>query len=136
MKLDPPSRQKVRVHELAAELGWTSRQLLVELSRRNELVKSVASTLEAPVVRAIRREFAPAAAKPGPDNAYAPELYGRSVDAAATDESDESNFVLPLGKSSELGMGLAVQTIDLAYVERPLDSAMPQRSGQRPSAGR
>jgi hypothetical protein len=90
MNLSPPPRQKVRVHELAAELGWTSRQLLAELCRRGEFVKSAASTLEAPVVRAIRREFAAAVAKPGPDNAYASELYGRSVDAAAKDDPDES----------------------------------------------
>ena len=59
MKLNPPPKHKTRVHEFAAELGWTSRQLLAELSHRGEFVKSAASPLEAPVVRAIRRDFAP-----------------------------------------------------------------------------
>jgi hypothetical protein len=90
MKLNPPPRQKVRVHELAAELGWTSRQLLAELCDRGEFVRSAASTLEAPVVRAIRRELAPAVAKPDLDNVYASELYGRSVDAVAKNDPDES----------------------------------------------
>jgi hypothetical protein len=47
----------VQVHELARELGWTSRQPLADLSRRGEFVKSTASQLEAPVVRAIKQEF-------------------------------------------------------------------------------
>jgi hypothetical protein len=58
MKLNPPQRLTVRVHELARELGWTSGQLLDELRQRGEFVKSVSSVLEAPVVRAIRVDFA------------------------------------------------------------------------------
>ena len=53
-------------------------------------MKSAASTLEAPVVRAIRRDFAPTPATSQADEAYAPESYGRSVGAAAVDEPDES----------------------------------------------
>jgi len=90
MKLNPPPRHKLRVHELAAELGWTSRQLLAELAKRGEFVKSAASTLEAPVVRAIRRDFAPTPATSQADEAYAPGSYGRSVSAAAVEEPDES----------------------------------------------
>jgi hypothetical protein len=90
MKLNARPRKKVRVHELAAELGWTSRQLLAELSSRGEFVKSAASTLEAPVVRAIRSEFAPAVNKPDLDHPRASELYGRSVDAIAKDDPGES----------------------------------------------
>ncbi len=90
MKLPSRPRQKLRVHELAAELGWTSRQLLAELANRGEFVKSAASTLEAPVVRAIRRDFAPTPATLEADDAYAPESYGRSVGATAVDEPDES----------------------------------------------
>jgi nitroreductase len=58
MNLNPPPRQTMRVHELAAELGWTSRQLIAEFCRRGEYVKSAASALEAPVVRDIQRDFA------------------------------------------------------------------------------
>jgi hypothetical protein len=57
-------------------------------SRRVREVRSEHS--RGPVVRAIRREFAPAVAKPDLDNACASELYGRSVDAAARDDPDES----------------------------------------------
>lgn len=90
MKLNPPPRRKLRVHELAAELGWTSRQLLAELNDRGEFVKSAASTLEAPVVRAIRRDFAPTPAPPHEEDVYRPESYGRSSSATAADKADES----------------------------------------------
>lgn len=90
MKLNPPPRHKLRVHELAAELGWTSRQLLAELADRGEFVKSAASSLEAPVVREIRRDFAPTPAPPHEEDVYPHESYGRSAGVTAVDEPDES----------------------------------------------
>jgi hypothetical protein len=90
MKLNPRPRHKLRVHELAAELGWTSRQLLAELANRGEYVKSAASSLEAPVVREIRRVFAPTPAPPHEEDVYPHESYGRSAEFTAVDEPDES----------------------------------------------
>lgn len=87
MKLNSPPRRKVRVHELARELGWTSRQLLAELSRRGEFVKSAASQLEAPVIRAIRQEFGTGGDGPHPDAIVNPEMYGRSAEPL-TDNGD------------------------------------------------
>jgi translation initiation factor IF-2-like protein len=80
----------VRVHELARELGWTPRQLLEELSRRGEFVKSAASTLEAPTVRAIRRDFAAVSDGSDLESTVTPEMYGRSAESHATEESDDS----------------------------------------------
>ena len=75
---------KARVHELAKELGVTSKEVLARLSEQGEFVKSASSTVEAPVARRLREalgggkpakaaEKAPAAngsaaapAKPGP----------------------------------------------------------------------
>lgn len=85
MKLSPPPRQKVPVYELARELGWTSRQLLAELSRRGEFVKSAASQLEAPIVRAIRQEFGAVGERPDPEATVAPAMYGRSTESLAED---------------------------------------------------
>lgn len=45
---------KVRVHELAKEIGMTSKKLLEVLSECGEFVKSASSTIEAPVVRKAR----------------------------------------------------------------------------------
>lgn len=49
---------KARVHELAKELGVTSKQLLETLNEQGEFVKSASSTVEAPVARRIRKQFA------------------------------------------------------------------------------
>jgi acetyl esterase/lipase len=70
----------MRVHELAAELGWTSRQLIAELCRRGEYVTSAASALEAPVVRNIRRDFAVLSEKPDRDASVAADTYGNSAE--------------------------------------------------------
>lgn len=86
----------MRVHELARELGWTSRQLLAELSRRGEFVKSAASQLEAPVVRAIRQEFS-AVGEPDPDATVAPAMYGRSAEPLTNE--DETGFAEELARA-------------------------------------
>ncbi|WP_122261545.1 translation initiation factor IF-2 [Ornithinimicrobium cerasi] len=54
---------KVRVYELAKELGVESKELLAHLKQQGEFVRSASSTIEPPVVRKIR-ENPPAAAKP------------------------------------------------------------------------
>ncbi|ORV53978.1 translation initiation factor IF-2 [Mycobacterium europaeum] len=63
---------KARVHELAKELGVTSKEVLARLNEQGEFVKSASSTVEAPVARRLRESFGggkPApqkpAAKPG-----------------------------------------------------------------------
>lgn len=48
---------KVRVHELAKEIGVTSKKLLQVLKDNGEFVKSASSTIEAPVVRKAREYF-------------------------------------------------------------------------------
>ncbi|GAA5056137.1 translation initiation factor IF-2 [Nocardia callitridis] len=45
---------KARVHELAKELGVTSKELLAKLKEQGEFVKSASSTVEAPVARRLR----------------------------------------------------------------------------------
>ncbi|MGB9035593.1 MAG: translation initiation factor IF-2 N-terminal domain-containing protein, partial [Paeniglutamicibacter sp.] len=60
---------KVRVHELAKELGITSKDAVAKLQEMGEFVRSASSTIEAPVVRKLRTAFpnaAPAAPKAAP----------------------------------------------------------------------
>ncbi|NCD19395.1 MAG: translation initiation factor IF-2 [Actinobacteria bacterium] len=61
---------KLRVHELAKELGVDSKTVLAKLNELGEFVKSASSTVEAPVVRRLREAFPPTvdepAAKPAP----------------------------------------------------------------------
>jgi translation initiation factor IF-2 len=57
---------KARVHELAKELGVTSKEVLARLNEQGEFVKSASSTVEAPVARRLRESFGgskPAAAE-------------------------------------------------------------------------
>ena len=62
---------KLRVHELAKELGITSKELMGRLKEAGEFVKSSSSSLEPPVVRSMREKFA--AAKPKADAKPAPK---------------------------------------------------------------
>ncbi len=48
---------KARVHQLAKELGVTSKEVLARLSEQGEFVKSASSTVEAPVARRLRESF-------------------------------------------------------------------------------
>lgn len=57
---------KARVHELAKELGVSSKEVLARLNEQGEFVKSASSTVEAPVARRLRESFGgskPAATK-------------------------------------------------------------------------
>ncbi|WP_431879327.1 translation initiation factor IF-2 [Amycolatopsis sacchari] len=56
---------KARVHELAKELGVTSKEVLAKLKEQGEFVKSASSTVEAPVARRLRDAFTAGGGKPG-----------------------------------------------------------------------
>ncbi|WP_156174225.1 translation initiation factor IF-2 N-terminal domain-containing protein, partial [Mycobacterium nebraskense] len=55
---------KARVHELAKELGVTSKEVLARLNDQGEFVKSASSTVEAPVARRLRESFGGGKAAP------------------------------------------------------------------------
>ncbi|MFD4295545.1 translation initiation factor IF-2 N-terminal domain-containing protein, partial [Rhodococcus sp. NPDC058532] len=57
---------KARVHELAKELGVTSKELLARLKEQGEFVKSASSTVEAPVARRLRESFPSAKGEAAP----------------------------------------------------------------------
>ncbi|MCG7244519.1 translation initiation factor IF-2 [Corynebacterium sp. ACRPX] len=48
---------KLRVHELAKQLGVTSKELLAELKAQGEFVKTASSTVEPPVVRKMKKVY-------------------------------------------------------------------------------
>jgi hypothetical protein len=90
MRLDPPPKRTTRVHELARELGWPPNQLVDELNRRGEFVRSAMSTIEAPVVRAIRREFAAVRPEADPEELLQADLYGDSAASEPTETFAEA----------------------------------------------
>ncbi|ALE91658.1 translation initiation factor IF-2 [Arthrobacter alpinus] len=55
---------KARVHELAKELGITSKEAVSKLQELGEFVRSASSTIEAPVVKKLRDAFPGAPAAP------------------------------------------------------------------------
>jgi translation initiation factor IF-2 len=93
---------KVRVHELAKELGVESKVVLATLKDMGEFVKSASSTVEAPVVRRLNEQFGEelraqaaakatksakkAPAKPASDEPAAP-APAEAVDGAAAADS-------------------------------------------------
>lgn len=90
----------MRVYELAKQLGWTSSQLITVLKERGEYVKSAASRIESPVVRAMLRDFAaeiPTSTEEYGEGIFDPRIYGRS--AATNDASDaELSFAADLAR--------------------------------------
>lgn len=98
MRLDPPPKHTMRVHELAKELGWPPARLVDELRDRGEWVKSAMSTIEAPVVRAIRRDFAAADPPADPEHSLEPALYGDSADLAIPSEPPGETFAEALAR--------------------------------------
>ncbi|TRW45137.1 translation initiation factor IF-2 N-terminal domain-containing protein, partial [Georgenia yuyongxinii] len=63
---------KVRVHELAKELGVDSKTVLAKLREQGEFVKSASSTIEAPVIRRLREAFPAKAAEEPASKSGAP----------------------------------------------------------------
>src|SRR6478609_7253638 len=79
---------KVRVYELAKELGVESKTLLNHLKEKGEFVRSASSTIEAPVVRKIRETFPAelsAGAAPAPAAPAAPAAQAPAAPAARRD---------------------------------------------------
>ncbi|MFI5085038.1 MAG: translation initiation factor IF-2 [Actinomycetales bacterium] len=76
---------KARVHELAKELGITSKQAVTKLQELGEFVRSASSTIEAPVVKKLRDAF-PAqknGAAPSQPASANPKPAGQATGAAA-----------------------------------------------------
>ncbi|AIT61335.1 translation initiation factor IF-2 [Corynebacterium doosanense] len=67
---------KLRVHELAKELGVTSKELLATLKEQGEFVKTASSTIESPVARKMRDHFGPTDGATGDKTADTPASAG------------------------------------------------------------
>lgn len=135
---------KARVHELAKELGVTSKEVLARLSEQGEFVKSASSTVEAPVARRLRESFG--GAKPAPDKAPAkgpekgPDRAAAKAPVAvpgadggkAADQSLDQALDKAIAKAAGNGAPTAVAP------DRAADSGQtatsPTRATPRPSA--
>ncbi|MFE8887445.1 translation initiation factor IF-2 [Pseudarthrobacter enclensis] len=110
---------KVRVHELAKELGITSKDAVTKLQELGEFVRSASSTIEAPVVRKLRNAFPDAAA----NKAAAPAAPKASAPAA------ESRPAAPAP-----GPAAPKAPAPKAEAPAPAAPAAPQASAAAPAA--
>src|SRR5471030_3244151 len=74
---------KVRVYELAKELGIESKVVMTKLTETGEFVRSASSTVEPPVVRKLREIFPARAADAAAPAEAAPKPAKKSAAAAA-----------------------------------------------------
>jgi len=144
---------KVRVYELAKELGLDSKELLTKLQEVGEFVKSASSTVEAPVVRKLMEKFPdmkPAEGAPAPAKKTAakktaakkPEPTQAEIDAAIAqlDESTRNQLGISAGSTapaSALPRPPVVPTAPVTPAEpQAADDATPRppRPGNNPFA--
>ncbi|OMC17452.1 translation initiation factor IF-2 [Mycobacterium colombiense] len=114
---------KARVHELAKELGVTSKEVLARLNDQGEFVKSASSTVEAPVARRLRESFGGGkAAEKAPAKASA-QAGAKAPAAKAPDKSLDKALDNAIGSAG--GNGEATAT--------PAKPAAPQASAAAPA---
>ncbi|MET7992546.1 translation initiation factor IF-2 [Amycolatopsis sp. NPDC005232] len=118
---------KARVHELAKELGITSKEVLAKLKEQGEFVKSASSTVEAPVARRLRDAYPAKGGKksgPTPGPRPMPPAPG----------SGNSNAAAPAPQAPRPAAAPAPQqTQQQAPAAKAAPSAAPQQSGPRPA---
>ena len=93
---------KVRVHELAKQLGMESKEVLAKLQDLGEFVKSASSTVEAPVVRKLLEMFPDA--KPAEEKKPVKKAAAKK---SAAKPKDEVSAQQAAELAAELGVDLA-----------------------------
>ncbi|MEE3750252.1 translation initiation factor IF-2 [Mycobacterium intracellulare] len=120
---------KARVHELAKELGVTSKEVLARLNDQGEFVKSASSTVEAPVARRLRESFG--GGKAAAEKAPAKAAKGEAKPAAkAPDKSLDTALDNAINKAG--GNGEATATPAQPGGAAP-SAAAAQASGAAPT---
>ncbi|ORW34143.1 translation initiation factor IF-2 [Mycobacterium paraense] len=125
---------KARVHELAKELGVTSKEVLARLNEQGEFVKSASSTVEAPVARRLRESFGggkPAAKAPakGPDKSL-----DKALDKAISKPAGNGEATAAPANPAAGGVAAAAQGAPAATADAPAASAAPPAPA-RPQPG-
>jgi len=118
---------KVRVYELAKELGVESKVLVAKLQDMGEFVRSASSTIEPPVVRRLREEF-PSQAAAAPAPAKKPAKKAAPAPAPAEVPIDVPPEVLAAATAAAAAAAAA------AMVSAPVmpDTPAPRPTGPRP----
>mgnify|MGYP006267323963 FL=1 len=95
--MEPQRREvaKVRVYELAKEIGMESKDVLAKLQEMGEFVRSASSTVEPPVVRKFLEKFPPIA-KPATEAKKAPAKKAAAKKAAPAPDVSETSIDIPV----------------------------------------
>ncbi len=135
--------KKLRVHELAKELGITSKELLTYLNDNGEFVKASSSALEPPVVRSVREHYAAqapkaeepqkAAAKPQSAKPGAPAKKKASTQKASPVDAPASSAEAPAPSAPETGAPKPAPKSSRA-AKPSTDSARGGQSAPKPGA--
>ncbi len=152
---------KLRVHELAKELGITSKELMGHLKEAGEFVKSSSSSLEPPVVRQMREKFAaapktkkadakpapkapkpgaakPGAAKPAPKKPAAPKAPAEQAPAPAP-QAPTPKAPAPKAAAPKPGAPKPAarksETTPKPRGKKPAEGAAPKPGGRKPAEG-
>ncbi|CAN1514479.1 InfB Translation initiation factor 2 (IF-2; GTPase) [Candidatus Nanopelagicaceae bacterium] len=135
---------KVRVHELAKQLGMESKEVLAKLQEMGEFVRSASSTVEAPVVRKLVALYPDA--KPAEEKK--PVKKAAAKKTAASKKTAEVNPELAAELAAELGVDLAAlkasrdaekvaqEEAKAAATEAAVTPATPPAPGATPAAPR
>ena len=126
---------KARVHELAKELGITSKDVLAKLKEQGEFVKSASSTVEAPVARRLRDAYAAKSGKkptptPGPSARPAPPAAKPGAPAAPKPPAPAQQA--PAAKAAAPAPAPSVQAAPAAPQQQAPAASKPATPGQRP----
>jgi translation initiation factor IF-2 len=116
---------KVRVHELAKQLGMESKEVLAKLQEMGEFVRSASSTVEPPVARKLIEAYPDA--KPAEEKKPVKKAAAKK---AAAPKKSEVNPELAAELAAELGVDLAAlkASRDAEAAQASAAQAAPQES--------
>ena len=117
---------KLRVHELAKELGTTSKIVLQALKDSGEFVKSASSTIEAPVARKMREHFAKLAEEV---EAAAPKGKSAKKKAAST----KAKAKTPKARETKSAKPAAPKTAETPVNENKATESTPEQKVESPA---
>jgi translation initiation factor IF-2 len=133
---------KLRVYELAKDLGLESKELLAKLQEVGEFVRSASSTVEAPVVRKLMEKFpdlksaaaaAPAAEKPA-KKAAAKKSAAKKSAAPTPEEIEAALASLDESTRAQIAEAQAAQPVAPVTPVTPATPSAPVPSAPRPPA--
>jgi translation initiation factor IF-2 len=120
---------KVRVYELAKELGLESKELLAKLQEVGEFVRSASSTVEAPVVRKLMDKFPDLKAADAPPKpvkkAAAKKTAAKKAVAPTAEEIEAALAALPESTREQLSKAQSEIPVAPPKSEAPAAPAAP-----------